>query len=619
MNIARTAPHIATLLLAALPALGLANATPATAPSPTPAAASKGMAPAPGAKALVAWRDWSDDVFAQARAQKKYILLDVGAVWCHWCHVMDATTYRDPKVAALIRKHFIPVRVDQDARPDLSRRYEDFGWPATIVLNADGQDIGKMRGYREPRRFARQLNAILKDPSPLFTFADDDLAASFNNPTNLSDRARQELLKGHRDALDTVVGGRRQFQRFLTRDSLEYALAMAQRGDSGAAGWVRLTLDNARALIDPAWGGMYQYSTHEDWKHPHYEKIMEVQANALLLYSQAYRQFGDARHLQAAQEIRRYVKAFLTSPEGAFYTSQDADRVPGEQGDAYFGLGDAERRARGIPRVDTHVYARENGWMIDALVELYTATGDSSVLDEALAAARWVVAHRAHPDGGFRHDAGDASAAFFGDSLAMGRAMLSLYMATGDATWLQRAQQARADMARFAAHNGAGYLPTPQNPGTRLAPRPNLDENIDAARFGNLLARYSGDEKDRAFGQLALRYLSHDDVATRFKVASGILLASEEAANDPLHITVIGPQADARSRALLQAALAQAGAYRRVEFWDPARGPLTNPDVSYPSMDQPAAYVCTNSSCSLPLYEAKDIRSQIALASAISR
>jgi uncharacterized protein YyaL (SSP411 family) len=406
--------HVLTLLCAVLAATGAWAAQEA----PRQAASAHAV------KSPVDWHDWSDDVFAQAKAKKKYILLDVGAVWCHWCHVMDATTYQNPQVAATIKKHFIAVRVDQDARPDLSRRYEDFGWPATIVLDADGHDIGKMRGYREPARFIRQLNAILKDPSPLFTFAEDDLTASFNNPANLSEASQNELRKGHGDSLDMNVGGLRQFQRFLARDSLDYALTLASRGDPSAARWVRLTLDNARDIIDPVWGGMYQYSTDEDWKHPHYEKIMEVQANAMHLYSQAYRQFGEPRDLAAAQDIRRYVKGFLTSPQGAFYTSQDADRVPGEQGDAYFGLDDAARRQRGVPRVDTHVYARENGWMVDALIDLYTASGDDDVLQDALAAARWTVAHRANDDGSFRHDEVDKGGPYLGDTLAMGRAML---------------------------------------------------------------------------------------------------------------------------------------------------------------------------------------------------
>src|SRR6476661_4591728 len=77
----------------------------------------------------IEWREWSDDIFAQAKKQNRFVLLDLGAVWCHWCHVMEEITYRDPKVIALINSKYIPVRVDQDSRPDLSNRYEDYGWP----------------------------------------------------------------------------------------------------------------------------------------------------------------------------------------------------------------------------------------------------------------------------------------------------------------------------------------------------------------------------------------------------------------------------------------------------------------------------------------------------------
>src|SRR5438132_6490487 len=91
--------------------------------------AAGGAAPAPAAAEPIPWEDWSEGAFVRAREQKRLVLLDLGAVWCHWCHVMDETTYRDPKVVEEIRRHFIPLRVDQDARPDLSNRYEDYGWP----------------------------------------------------------------------------------------------------------------------------------------------------------------------------------------------------------------------------------------------------------------------------------------------------------------------------------------------------------------------------------------------------------------------------------------------------------------------------------------------------------
>ena len=114
----------------------------------------------------IAWTDWSDAAFERARADDRLVLLDLGAVWCHWCHVMEETTYKDPEVVSLIQTRFVPVRVDQDARPDLSNRYEDYGWPATIVFDARGTELVKFAGYIPPARMAALLEALVADPTP---------------------------------------------------------------------------------------------------------------------------------------------------------------------------------------------------------------------------------------------------------------------------------------------------------------------------------------------------------------------------------------------------------------------------------------------------------------------
>jgi uncharacterized protein len=112
------------------------------------------------------WAPWSDGIFAEAKREKRFVLLDLEAVWCHWCHVMDETTYKDPATLALLKSKYITVRVGQDSRPELSNRYEDYGWPATVVFNADGQEIVKRRGYIPPREMASMLRAIIDDPPP---------------------------------------------------------------------------------------------------------------------------------------------------------------------------------------------------------------------------------------------------------------------------------------------------------------------------------------------------------------------------------------------------------------------------------------------------------------------
>src|SRR5262249_4964013 len=117
--------------------------------------------------AHIDWQPWSDSVFERAAREHRFVLLDLEAVWCHWCHVMDEVTYSDPKVIELIQSKYIAVRVDQDSRPDISRRYEDYGWPATVVFNAEGGEIVKRRGYLAPRVMTSMLEEIIVDPSPV--------------------------------------------------------------------------------------------------------------------------------------------------------------------------------------------------------------------------------------------------------------------------------------------------------------------------------------------------------------------------------------------------------------------------------------------------------------------
>src|SRR5262245_43342470 len=109
----------------------------------TPAAGTSILAETPA----LAWAKWDPSLFDRAAREDRYILLNMAAVWCHWCHVMEGTTYRDAEVQRRIAEKFIPVRVDQDADPALSYRYENWGWPATIMLDKDGNEIFKRRGY----------------------------------------------------------------------------------------------------------------------------------------------------------------------------------------------------------------------------------------------------------------------------------------------------------------------------------------------------------------------------------------------------------------------------------------------------------------------------------------
>ena len=563
-------------------------------------------APAFALASALPWKTWQDSHFTQAKKEQRFILLDLEAVWCHWCHVMEQQTYSDPRVAALIAKHYIPVKVDQDARPDLGKRYEDYGWPATIVFDAEGREIVKLRGFIPPERMISILEAIVKDPSPIRYF--DYLR---DNPTEISKESalttenREELTGRFYRTHDFNIGGLNQEQKFMDRDSVELALALGRSGDARATQMAQQTLAGALNLLDPAWGGAYQYSTDGDWNHHHFEKIMSVQADYLRLYAIAWRHTQDIRYLDAAKSIRRYVSNFLTSPEGAFYVSQDADLVQGEHSEDYFKLDDAARRARGLPRVDAHIYARENGWMISALTALAQTGADDTALQDAITAARWIGKHRALPGGGFRHDAKDTAGPYLDDNLAMARAYLALYVVSADRQWLARARRTADFIAKHFKADKGGFVTSAAR--GKLMPRPNTDENIQTARFFNELAHYTGQTSARKNAEHAMRYLVTDEIATYRRTEPGILLADVELSRAPTHITVVGAKRDATAAALYRRALAFPDGYRRIEWWDRSEGRLTNADVAYPKLSRSAAFICTDKTCSSPIYDPDEI------------
>ncbi len=174
------------------------------------------------------WEYYSDEIYARARRENRFVLLDLEAVWCHWCHVQDEITYADPKVIELVNNRYIAVKVDQDSRPDLSNRYEDFGWPATIVLNADGGEIVKRSGYIPPNPMARMLQAIIDDPTPGPSVVAEP-AIQFGKESALSPELRKELEAKLSDGYDAKAGGWGTVHKFVDWDAVEYCMMRAAR------------------------------------------------------------------------------------------------------------------------------------------------------------------------------------------------------------------------------------------------------------------------------------------------------------------------------------------------------------------------------------------------------
>lgn len=555
------------------------------------------------------WLDWSEAVFAAAKAQNKLVVLDVAAVWCHWCHVMDEKTYADKDVRALIAKDFLAVRVDYDQRPELGLRFQDYGWPATIVFNADAEVLAKRAGYIAKDELLGVLTGLVKNP--VAEEAKVRLIKVATSP-QLSAALRAQLQSKHSRSYDPVRGGLRQGMKYLERDSVEYTLMRAQQGDKQQAAQAQQTLTAALALQDPVWGGFYQYSTHGDWQHPHVEKIMAVQAGYLRLYALATAQWGTGAYASAAQKTVSYLQQFLRSPDNTFYSSQDADVIPGQHSVRYYQLSDVERRKQGIPAVDKRIYPRENGWAIEALATWAMVSGDTQARAMAVKAAQQIMRLRGKRDGHFQHEDKSSSNAYLGDQLAMARAMLALYSLTGERSWLDATVKTSDFILREFSEGSGGYR-THQQVSTLDPAYRQISENISVARHLNLTAHYSGLTRFKQGAERAMRYLATPAVTAGISTEAGVLIADFELASDPLHMTVVSHGSGAeensakmadlereKSKALLAVALKKQPAYQRVEWWQKNHGALLDASVTYPALAEPAGFVCTASRCSLP-------------------
>ncbi len=552
---------------------------------------------------------WGNEVFADAKRGDRLVLLDLKAVWCHWCHVMEETTYQDPRVQGLIAQHFVFVSVDADSDPELSSRYGNWGWPATIVLAADGSEIVKRRGYIPPAQFASLLQAIVDDPSP-GPSVDPPIALEQTRETTLGTAQKHSLEKAFDDLYDNRNGGWGEVHKFVDAPSMELSFLRADEGDGVAARRARQTLDANLNLVDPIWGGVYQYSDAVDWRSPHFEKLLSFQADDLRLYSEAYARWADPRYLTAAQSLYGYLTKYLQARDGGFYVSQDADVSPKVGGHEFYSKDVEGRRALGLPRIDSHEYTRETAWAIRALCRYYDVTGNREAIRVADRAADWVSKNRSRSSGGYRHDAVDRGGPFLDDSLSMSQAYLSLYQSTAQRKWLKDATNSLDFIERTLRHANAGYIAAP-----RAANAPGVfghafrtpEGNASVVEIASLAYNYTGNLHYRSMARHAMRYLAAYANAESETFHPEILLADREVSSSPIHVTVVGAKSDPAAQALHAAALRYPSDYLQIEWWDRAEGALPNQRVQYPQLERAAAFACTASACSMPIYEPSEI------------
>lgn len=427
---------------------------PAAVPTPPPAASAPSTPPEEDIAAArqankklgFTWDEYGPAAFARAQREGKLVLLDCVATWCHWCHVMDDTTYTDPQLGRLLRDKVVAVRVDIDSRPDIASRYEDYGWPATVLLDAGGEELGKFRGYLAPDVLRQRVEQALQRgaaPDRSGPQAAQARRGLITPPVPvgmlawIGAQAAQQL----DDYYDRDEGGWGKRQKMPLGANVEFELVRARHGDDDARERARFTLDKQRALIDPVWGGVYQYSVNGVWTEPHFEKRLPLQTAAIEASARALVQLpapADRASARAdGERVAGYLLSFLRSRDGLFLVSQDADLGGHDKerafvdGHAYYAKDDAGRRALGIPRIDDHVYAFENGLAIAALSALAAALRgepQAAVYQQAAEqAADAMLRSHVEPDGMVKREAvATSSLRFLADGAALALALARL-------------------------------------------------------------------------------------------------------------------------------------------------------------------------------------------------
>ena len=320
----------------------------------------------------VKWHPWGEAAFALAQAEDKPILLDIGAVWCHWCHVMDRESYEDAEVAALINEHYVAVKVDRDERPDIDARYQaavaaisgQGGWPLTAFLTPDGRPyFGGTYIPRDDRYGRPGIKQVLLALAQVWHERRDEaletavsvMAAIEHNESfsgrggNMSLALVDKIAGSALAKLDPRNGGFGSQPKFPHPGVLDLLLEVAMNRDNEQAREAfEITLEKmARGgVYDQLAGGFHRYSVDEHWIVPHFEKMLYDNTELLRNYVHGFQSLVREDFLHTAQQIVGWLDSTMTDRlRGGFYASQDADINLDDDGDYFTWTLDEARAA----------------------------------------------------------------------------------------------------------------------------------------------------------------------------------------------------------------------------------------------------------------------------------
>jgi hypothetical protein len=653
----------------------------------------------------VNWMPWGSKALEKARLEDKPVLLSVGYSACHWCHVMERESFENDQIAALMNQFFVPVKVDREERPDVDAVYMNAvqimtgsgGWPMTVFLTPDGKPFYGGTYYPPEDRYGRPgFPRILHAISDAWTNRRQELLESANDLTGhlgrmevlataadlepeLAERAVQTLETN----FDPTWGGFGGAPKFPNPGGLEFLLQHHQRtGHTMALEMTERTLTAMAVggMYDQLGGGFARYSTDERWLVPHFEKMLYDNAQLARTYLHAFQVTHKPFYARIARETLDYLLREMTSPEGGFYSAQDADSE-GVEGKFYvwniqqirdalgpdaelfckaFGVTEAGnwegqtiltlardtqslqaetglepdviqrrllearealykiRAQRVWPGRDDKVLVSWNGLALAAFAEGARILNEPRYLDAARANLNFV-RREMHRDGRLLHTYKDGKAHIHGmleDYSLYALGLLELYRTGFLREDLEFAIDLTRTVFRYFYDPGKGFYDTPID-GERLIVRPRSffdsampSGNGAMAMLLMSLARLTGKHEWEDAALEAVR--SVQEIMHRQPTGFGSLLQAVEAHRSPhREVAVIGDLTSGDAHALIGVLHRRYLPHVALAAAQPGNPYL--PVLEHREMvnDQPAAYVCQNLACKLPVTTAEELEQEM--------
>ena len=557
---------------------------------------------------LIQWLEWGDDAFEKAKRENKPVLLDISAVWCHWCHRLDHDTYAVPDIADYVQANFVPIRVDTDKRPDINRRYNLGGWPTTAFLTPDGRAIGGGT-YFPPEQMRQLLRDIKSSWQKLQTQTTMEYVSEpeKSRPGKLSATIVDEILGEIANNFDPIYGGFGSQPKFPQTEAQELALLKynyTRNREILTIALVTLNKVGRSGTYDTEMGGFFRYSTTRDWSIPHFEKMSEDNAKWLQLYLHAYQTTGDPFYAEVAKGTVDYVNTWLSDQEkGCFYGSQDAD-------EEYYRLTKTERLRLTPPYVDKNIYTNWNAMMISAYLDASSVLGDQHAKEFALKSLKRLLSLNLHETAGMYHFYDDQPHLQnqLIDQVQTANALIHAYECTSEKTFLNRAKQL-IDFTAKTLHdpNGGGFFDTAvslNSQGFLSKPLKPLDECSAAARCLTKLHHLTGNVAYQKLAEETLEgftetYLNFGFMSAEYAMAVDAFL------HEPTMIRIIGTKQNIVTKGFIEEAARVYEPRKIIQLLDPETDAKEIADNGFLKQESTAAYICVGRVCSAPITEPK--------------